>query len=410
MPNFSRRSTEADRLRPAVFTRLLPLLRQLPEPPLPLHIGDTYLSPPEAARLTSVCTAEDPSWYRYSSPAGELPLREAFCERWSALGRRGLSVDHVHVTLGATGAVQAAMRVFCSPGDDVLILAPFWPLVRGIALSCGANPVEVSFYDQIRQGVSATQLLESAKTDKTTTVYMCSPNNPDGTVLSADQLNEVAQFCIKHDLWLISDEAYCDHVFAPAKRQFIANLPGMAERVASTYTASKSYALAGLRLGFLVGAPQWLEYSRRVSTHQVYNVPMATQQAVQGAIEHGHDWLQQSRDKYAQAAKLVHDNLNASFHHAQGAGYVFCDLREDLGDKSTLQWIAELLHEGVSIAPGAAFGSAYEKWVRVCYMSLPPDQLMIAIDRLNQSLHRIRKGEPFDGPRIELQLSLGGQS
>ena len=410
MPTHARRSIEADKLQPAVFTRLLPLLRQLPEPPLPLHIGDTYLAPPAASQLQTVCEGVQPSWYRYSSPAGELPLREAFCARWTQLGFRGLSVDHVHVTQGATGAVQAAMRVFCSPGDDVLILAPFWPLVRGIALSCGANPVEVSFYDRVRGGASPMALLEAARTEATTTVYMCSPNNPDGTVLTPAQLQEVADFCLRHDLWLISDEAYCDHVFPPADRQFIANLPGMAERTAATYTASKSYALAGLRLGFLVGHPSWLEYSRRVSTHQVYNVPMVTQQATLAAIEQGEAWLNEARERYEQAAHLVHQKLQAKFYPAQGAGYVFCDVSEELGDKPTLEWLAELLYEGVSIAPGAAFGRAYDKWVRVCYMSLPLDQLEVAIERLNRSLDRLRRGETLEGVEIPLQLSLGGES
>ncbi len=410
MPRFPALSAESNRLQPAVFTRLLPLLRRLPEAPLPLHIGDTFLEPPAAARLSAVTSSEDRALYPYSSPAGDAALRDAFCRRWTDKGLQGLEIPGVHVTVGATGAVQAAIRTFASPGDDVMILAPFWPLVRGITLSCGANPLQVPFYDRVRGGADVTALLEAALTPQTSTVYVCSPNNPDGTVLTAAQQQAVADFCVRHDLWLISDEAYCDHAFAPAAHRFIANLPGMSARTASIYTASKSYALAGLRLGFLVGDPGWLELARRVSTHQVYNVPLVCQRAVQAAIETGDAWVQDARAQYESAASWVAANLDARFQPAQGGGYVFCDVSGELGDKPALTWLAELLVEGVSIAPGVAFGSDYERWVRVCYMSLPLPQLKVAIERLNRSLARLRRGESlaYEGPSLELDL--GGLS
>ncbi|MCO4760650.1 MAG: pyridoxal phosphate-dependent aminotransferase [Myxococcales bacterium] len=404
MPRFPALSSASNSLQPAVFTRLLPLMRSLPEPALPLHIGDTWLKPPAAAMLDRVASGRE--LYPYSSPAGDVGLRSSFCQRWTDLGLQGLDVDRVHVTPGATGAVQAAIRTFAGAGDDVMLLAPFWPLVRGITLSCGANPVQVPFYDRLRAGADVTASLEGALTDQTTTVYLCSPNNPDGTVLTAAQQLEVAQFCQRHDLWLISDEAYCDHAFAPHKHRFIANLPGMAERTASIYTASKSYALAGIRIGFLAGDPGWLERARRVSTHQIYNLPLICQRAAKAAIDEGDAWLAEARDKYAAAADHVHRHLEATFHPAQGGGYVFCDVSAELNGKPTLTWLAELLHEGVSIAPGVAFGAHYDQWVRVCYMSLPVPELAVAIERLNRSLNRLRSGGElvYDGPRLELDL------
>ena len=214
MPRFPALSSPSSRLQPAVFTRLLPLLQQLPTPPLPLHIGDTFLAPPPAARLDRVAADDDRALYPYSSPAGDPALRAAFCQRWTDLGLRGLEPERVHVTVGATGAVQAAMRTFAGVGDEVLLLAPFWPLVRGIVLSTGATPVEVPFYDRIRAGQGSpaeriTAALEAHLSERTTTVYLTSPNNPDGTVLSAEEQQGVADFCLRHDLWLISDEAYC---------------------------------------------------------------------------------------------------------------------------------------------------------------------------------------------------------
>lgn len=406
MPRFPAPSPASACLQPAVFTRLLPLFERLPEPPLPLHIGDTYLDPPPDAQLQVVSRNNDRAFYPYSSPNGDPALRRAFCRRWSGLGLENLTPERVHVTVGATGAVQAAFRTFAGAGDEVLVLAPYWPLVRGIALSCAAVPVEVPFYDRLRTGATVEELLAPHTSARTSAVYMCSPNNPDGHVLSETQQRALADYCIAHDLWLISDEAYCDHVFSPATHRFIANLPGMAERTASIYTTSKSYALAGIRIGFLVGDPRWLEAARRVSTHQVYNVPLVNQRAAIAAIETGDVWLRSARARYAEAASYVHEHLEATFAVAEGGGYVFCDVTEALGEKPTLTWIGELLYEGVAIAPGVAFGREYERWVRICYMSLPLPALAQAVTRLNRSLDRLRRGAPvaYEGPRLTLSL------
>ena len=401
MPRFPQRSVSASELRPAVFTRLIPIIKQLEVPPIALHIGDTFVPPPAAAMLDQVVPKLPENAYLYSAPNGLPEVRSAFCERWTRLGLQGLDIDRVHVTNGATGGVSAALHAWVHPGDEVIVLSPFWPLVKGMIKGMGAVPVEVPFYPEMRAGRSVAEVVAPYITERTVALYVCSPNNPDGTVLSLSQIQELAALCVKHDLWVISDEAYVDYAFAPNKHHFIADQPGMRERTASVYTASKSYALAGIRIGFLVGEPAWLETARRVTTHCVYNVPMACQLSAKAAIETGDSWVEQTRDLYQQGAEAVAARLQANFYPAQGGGYVFVDLREELDGQPMLDYLADLLHEGVSISPGAAFGEAFETWVRVCYMSVPLDRLEQAIDRLNRSFDRLRRREPLrhDGPR-----------
>ncbi len=400
MPRYPDRNAACNRLKPAIFTRLQPIIERLPRPPIPLHIGDTYIEPPTAARIECTVDSLPSSTYAYGSPNGMIALREAFCERWTRRGFHGLTTDHIHVTIGATGGVSTALRTWCEAGDDVMLLAPFWPLVRGMVHGLDCRPVVVEFYRKVREGACVRALLDAALTADTTVVYLCSPNNPDGTVLNREQLGEVAQFCVDNNLWLISDEAYTDYAFEPNEHHFIATFAGMAARTASVYTMSKSYALAGIRIGLLCGDPAWLETARRVTTHAIYNVAVSSQVSALRAIEHGDMWVEQTRERYRQGAALVASRLQADFLPAQGGGYVFANLDSQLGERSTLTWLAELLHEGVSLSPGSAFGHPFERWVRVCYMSVPLPQLELAIDIINKSLQRIGRNENLPGIEV----------
>ncbi len=392
MPRHPALSPHTLTLKPSVFTRLLPHFRTLAEPPIGLHIGDTWIAPPEAARIDRVAERlKGRNPYVYSSPDGEDRLRDAFVERWSRLGVAGLDRDRVHISCGATGGVFAALQTFVEPGDEVLVLSPFWPLVRGMIVSLGAVPVEVPFYRRLRDGESIADILTPHLSPRTTALYVISPNNPDGTVLDAARRAELARFCVSNDLWVVSDEAYADYVFEPAERGFLANEVGMAGRTASVYTVSKSYALAGIRIGFLVGDASWLDVARRVTTHTVYNLPMICQEAAFGAITEGDPWVEQARERYAAAATRVSRDLDADFLAAEGGGYVFVDLAREIGERDTMEVLIELLGHGVSLSPGSAFGQDWQHHVRVCYMSVPEDRLQLAIERLNRAFALLRK-------------------
>ena len=393
MPPRRKLNPSSAALSPAVFTRLVPTIQAMAEKPIPLHIGDTFLPPPAPARLERIAATLTDRTYAYSAPNGLPALRGAFCERWTRLGKAALDIDRVHITVGATGGVFAALQSFVRPGQEVILLSPFWPLVRGMITALGAIAVEVPFYADLAAGRTVAEILTPHVGPQTAALYVCSPNNPSGAILDSQQSHALAEFCVASDLWVISDEAYVDYVFPPHRHHFIADLPGMAERTASVYTASKSYALAGIRVGFLVGDPAWLETARRATTHSVYNVAEICQLSAKAAIENGDDWVNRARDTYHAGHDLVADRLQARFTPAAGGGYVFVDLGEELGGRPLLDYLNELLHEGVSLCPGAAFGQHWQQHVRLCYMSVPADRLTSALDRLNRSLDRLRRGE-----------------
>jgi N-succinyldiaminopimelate aminotransferase len=396
MPKFPVSSPAANSLRPSVFSTLTAQFKLLPTPPIPLQLGDTYREPCEAARLDrAVHKLPKSKAYAYSNPWGLEELREAVAQRCVAEGFSGVAAENVQVTAGGSQAINVALSTWLQPGDEVLVCAPYWPLIKGMITSLGAVAVEVPFYPGIRNQVPVAQLLQPYLTDKTTALYVCTPNNPCGTVLSAGQVSEVAAFAVKHDLWTIADEAYHHYIYDDTPHPWLANEPGMLERTASIFTTSKSYALAGLRTGFLVGHTSWLDVARRVSTHQIYSVPIICQLAALGAVTEGAKWIAETKQQYAHVAQIVRNTLQADFGNADGGGYVFPDFTKELNGKPMIVWIQELLREGVCISPGDAFGKDFENFARICFTSVPEDQVVLAIERLNRSLDRIRAGRPL---------------
>lgn len=390
MPRHPTPAFAAAQLRPSVFTSLAAQFAQLERPPIPLHLGDTYLQPPPAARLDRAMERMPKNAYGYTNPNGLEELRSAVAEDLDRSGLPGLQARNVHVTGGATGAIDSVLMTWLQPGDEILVLAPYWPLVKGMALLLGATPVEVPFYPAVRRGDDLEALLRRYLTPRTVAVYLTSPNNPCGTVLSRDQTEAVARFCVDHDLWAIDDAAYHHFTYAPWSHTFLATCDGMAARTATVLTASKSYALAGSRIGFLCGDTSWLDVARRVSTHTVYHMPMISQVSVLGAVTQGQAWVEETRQTYAAAADLVHRKLQARFDPAQGGGYVFVDLADELQGRPVLDYIGELLREGVCISPGDAFGADFATYARVCFTSAPYDQIELAIERINRSLEGLR--------------------
>ncbi|MBM4343700.1 MAG: pyridoxal phosphate-dependent aminotransferase [Deltaproteobacteria bacterium] len=395
MPRFPAQSPFVSSLRPSVFASIVAQFRTLPAPPAPLHLGDTWRQPPEAARLEHAIASLPKNGYAYANPNGFEPLRAAVADRLGQKGLPGLSADHVHVTSGGTGAIAAVWHTLLQPGDEVLVLAPFWPLVRGIVRSVGGVAVEVPFYPAMRAGRAVAEILAPFVTERTVAVYVTSPNNPCGTVLSRAQLGELAAVCVQHDLWALADEAYHDFAYAPAEHAFLATFPGMQSRTATVLTASKSYALAGTRIGFLVGDPVWLDAARRSTTHAIYQVPLVCQLSALQAVTHGEPWVCETRELYLAARDLTHRTLQARFDPAQGGGYVFADLTDELDGMPMMQYLHDLLREGVCISPGDAFGDAFSSFARICYTAVPIDQLGPALGKLNRSLDRMRRRMPL---------------
>jgi aspartate/methionine/tyrosine aminotransferase len=364
---------------------------------VPLHIGDTHLSPPGGALYDQAILSDPASaaLYRYGATAGLAELRSAIAGRArDVLGVPGVEGDrHVHIGAGATHALFCVARAVLDPGDEVLVASPYWPLSTGIFLACSARPVEVPFTSRLYEDPSldAGSLFAPALTTRTKALYVTTPNNPDGKVLTRVQLESVARFATENDLWVFSDEVYAEVTF-DAPHVSIASLPGMAERTIVVQSFSKSHALAGARVGAAIAHESVIHAAKRVGVHTVFNVPVAMQRSALGALAEGGAWMRAAREEYRAARDLAASALEGSgvrFHLAEGGTYLMLDFAKILGDRPLSVALERAIDYGVLLAPGDAFGRGFETQARLCYTAVPREQLRDGIARLREALRSL---------------------
>ncbi|MCP4447266.1 MAG: pyridoxal phosphate-dependent aminotransferase [Myxococcales bacterium] len=359
---------------------------------VPFHVGDTHLDPPKQSRLGALGfnLESAPDLYKYSPPHGHQEFVGAILQKLETKNRmRGMRAANVQITMGATHALSCAVRTAMDPGEHILLLAPYWPLMRGIAHSCGLRSIEVPFSHVLMRdpGADVEALLESYLTPMTTAIYFANPNNPDGKVFTRAELAGIARVAQRHGLWVISDEVYENFVF-DGKFTSIASLPGMEEQTLTVFSFSKSYGLAGIRVGYLAGPARALQGTRKMVSHTVYNVPRAMQAAALAALVTGDSWVDCAKDTYRKHRDIAHTLVQAPCVSPGGATYLFLDLSEYCRDDETncVRILERLVDAGMLLTPGGAFGSQYQKWARMCFTSVDATSLRDAVGRLNRVL------------------------
>jgi len=378
----------------SIFARLIERLDQYEGDVIGFQIGDTHLAPPLASRLGALAfSAEnDPELYRYCKAHGDMAFIEAVVDKLRH--RNGfdfVTADNVQITSGATHALSCAVRGVLNPGDEILLLSPYWPLIRGIAVSAGVTPIEVPVGPAELGASSIGEQIERMLTPKVSALYMTTPSNPDGKVLTHEQLREIAEIAERNDLWIISDEVYEEFVYDGLVHQSLATLPGMAGRTLTAFSFSKSYGLAGLRVGYLVGPEDAIGAARKMVGHTIYSVPRAMQRSALKALQEGQPFLEQARATYQRARDMAVERIVAPCPRPQGATYLFLDLRpwSEPGSGCAFSVLEKIAEAGVLLAPGAAFGSAYSEWARLCFTAVESDKLVEGIDRINDVLESI---------------------
>ncbi|MCC6552121.1 MAG: pyridoxal phosphate-dependent aminotransferase [Polyangiaceae bacterium] len=385
-------------LRSSVFSDLQRAIDARGGDFIPLHIGDTHRAPVEAARFEALCQGEMGALYGYGATAGMGELREAIAGWTQRAGRalEGASGGNVLLGVGATHALSCAARVLLDPGDEALLAAPYWPLAHGVIHATGARAVEVPLTSRLfaSSGRDAGEILREAATERARLVYIISPNNPDGKVLGEAHLAQIARFAIERDLWVIADEVYADYAF-DAPHASIARLPGMADRTVTAYSFSKSHALAGARVGYVVAPEGVVAAARKASTHSVFNVPVLMQRAALRALEAGDSWVADARAEYLEArdaavAALV--GSQARFWAAEGGAYLFLDFTELLGGRPLTELLERAVGRGVLLAPGDGFGRDFARHARLCYTSVPLPLLREGLARLREAMDSFERG------------------
>jgi aspartate/methionine/tyrosine aminotransferase len=347
----------------------------------PLNVGDTWFEPFEGGRMEDLRASEYPELNRYTQPRGIAPLIDAVVEK--VRERNGLPCERasVMITAGATGGLCCAVGMLAAPGEEVLILAPFWPLIRGIAQIFRVAPVEVAFFDRVDSAEAAVEAVRAHLSPKSVALYVSTPSNPTGRVIPEEWLQALAELARRENLWLLSDEVYEDYVYEGRHVSLGRFAP---ERTISAYSFSKAYGMAGNRTGYLVGPPDAIAQAEKIATHSFYSAPTAGQVAGLRAIRDGQAWVDRARESYRSAGVAAAAELGLPA--PQGSTFLFVDAAAALDERGLEGFLADCLEDGVAVAPGVSCGRDYASWLRLCYTSAPPADVGVAISKLAKRL------------------------
>ena len=385
MPRFPHHAPSAEGLSDRVFGQLAQRSQALGRKVYPLHVGDTYLDPLPAARAEAQRVSERSRLHNYSPVQGEPELLDAILEKVKR--RSGVSLDRncVQVMAGATGGIGVVCSALLEPGDELLLPAPFWPLVRGAARLRGARVVEVPFYTELHKpGFDPIAALERAITPRTVAIYINSPHNPTGVSLPEPVVARIAELAQRHDLWVLTDEVYEDLWFTEQPKSIWAR-PELRGRAIVTHSVSKAYGLAGARVGFTHGPAEIMQVIRGVQTFYSYCAPRPMQLGAARALAEGDAWLADARARYGEAARAAASVLRIPA--PQGGTFLFFDTTpHHRKGEDAVGFLERCLEAGVMLTPGSASGQDYASWARICFTSVPKDELDAALERLSTVL------------------------
>jgi aspartate/methionine/tyrosine aminotransferase len=298
---------------------------------------------------------------QYAITWGAKRLRDAIVRKYAEW--YGMTVDpesEITVTCGATEAMASTMLAIVDPGDEVIVLEPFYENYGPDTILCGAKPVFVP--------ISPTEPLDldrlrAAFTKKTRAIILCSPNNPTGKVMSREELEGVADCCRRFNCYAVTDEIY-EHIYYEGTHIPIATLDGMRERTITVSGYSKTFSITGWRIGTIVAPRETTDAIRKVHDFLTVGAPAPLQEAVAVAIETlGRDFYDGlARDYRARRDLLCGALVAAGFRCTPPAGayYVMTDFSSlsDLPDDRFAEWLT--VEHGVTPVPGSSFYSRPE--------------------------------------------------
>ena len=379
----------ADRTTPitgSVFEKFRSKMQEQGSNVVALHLGDSYAPPPYALPLDSSFLDNTPGFNRYCDTFGVPALREAIAQKLQADNHLDVTTANVMMTCGACNALNISMQGLINPGEDVLLLSPYWPFFRGMVGLANGNVIEVPFYTNLYEDpeLDIVDYLDRYVTSGTSAIYVNTPNNPSGKVLTKSQLEQIAAFSRKHNLWVISDEAYDGMTYDGRAHISIAGLPEMFERTLSVFTFSKVYMFSGLRLGYVVATEPVLKNLNKIMVHQLYSPATVSQHAMVRPVKTHSEWSSTFVKHFEGLRNRLIERLSISPQVPEGTYYVFFSIKEYLRGKDCDDVINDCLDNGVAVAPGRDFGVDFADYIRICFTAETPERLELAIDRLNK--------------------------
>lgn len=374
-------------LKPSGIRRFFDLAASM-EGVISLGVGEPDFVTPWRVREACIASLER-GYTSYTSNAGLIELRR---EIHKYLEERFTVSYHPEtemlITVGASEAIDIALRAIVDPGDEVLVVEPCYVSYEPVIRLAGGVPVFL--HTRAEQSFKLTpEELEAHITPRTKAIIFCYPNNPTGSTMSAEEWKRLLPILVKHDLLVISDEIYAELSYG-RRHESIAALPGMKDRTILISGFSKAFAMTGWRLGYVCAPADLLGGMLKIHQYTMLCAPVMAQMAALEALRHGQADMERMVESYRQRRNFVvqgFQEIGLACHEPEGAFYAFPSIASTGLDASEF---AErlLMEEKVAVVPGDVFGDSGRGHIR-CSYATSLDQLRKALERMGRFVQRL---------------------
>ena len=358
-----------------------------------LSLGEPDFNTPNFIKEAAVQAIND-NFNSYSPVDGYLDLKKSICKKFQRDNGLHYETDQIVVSTGAKQSIANTVQVLVNPGDDVLLVAPYWVSYSAIVTLAEGNPIEIR--SDISSDFKITpKELESSITKKTKLVIINSPNNPSGSVYTKQEYIELAKILEKYpEVFILSDEIY-EHINYGVPHYSFAKIPSMYKRTITVNGLAKAFAMTGWRIGY-IGAPAWIAKACTKMQGQITSgTNCIAQRATIAALEAPVSKIQYMIEEFKERRELIISLLNEvegiKLNKPMGAFYIFPDISYFFGKtlknkkiNNASDFAIFLLEEShVATVTGDAFGSPNN--IRISYAA-SKEEIKKAIDRIKSSL------------------------
>ena len=324
--------------------------------------GFPGFDPPEAV-MKSLANVAMSGPHQYSVTYGAPNFRRALAEKHERFS--GVSIDpdtQIVVTCGGTEAMMSAMMAMCNPGDKVIVFSPFYENYGADAILSGAQPIFVPLVPPEYNFDLA--VLEEGFKQGAKAIIVCNPSNPCGKVFTREELTRIGELAVQYDAFIITDEVYEHIIFKPYVHVHACALPGLADRVITCSSLSKTYSITGWRLGYLIGPKDVILHARKVHDFLTVGAPSPLQEAAIAGLTMPRSYYEELQALYERKRnRLLKGLSDIGLKHTtpQGTYFIMIDVADYLSqecfqgwnDVRFCEWMAEFV--GVAGVPGSSF-------------------------------------------------------
>ncbi|WP_375494096.1 pyridoxal phosphate-dependent aminotransferase [uncultured Jatrophihabitans sp.] len=364
-------------------------LKAAGRPVIGFGAGEPDFPTPEAIVEAAVAACRNPKYHRYTPVPGLPELRAAVAAKTKRDTGYEVDAAQVLITNGGKQAVYNAFAALCDPGDEVLLIAPYWTTYPEAIKLAGGVPVEV-VTDETTGYLASVDQLEAARTERTKVLLFVSPSNPTGAVYPREQVEAIGAWAREHGLWVVTDEIYEHLVYGDAEMVSIAHSADP-DRVVVLNGVAKTYAMTGWRVGWLIGPTDIVKAASNLQSHSTSNVNNVAQVAALEAVSGDLSAVAQMRAVYDRRRRRIvsmlsdipgvvcPEPLGAFYAYPSVKGLLNVSLRGRTAESSA-ELAAIILEEAeVAVVPGEAFGTP--GYLRMSY-ALGDDDLAEGVSRI----------------------------